>query len=140
MDSLFHNDLATHNEIRHTVLRFLKSAWAFHRGDTTPFPPQWDANAARDGDPVSRRVRAIREPSDTRALDPTSVAACIFRTGRTWLDNGIDCGVLVAAFVRAAVTGAALATSSALNSIPFNACGVAALRRHLRLQYLELAM
>jgi hypothetical protein len=133
MDSLFHNDLATHNEIRHTVLRFLKSAWAFHRGDTTPFPPQWDANAARDGDPVSRRVRAIREPSDTRALDPTAEAAGVFQQ-----DNGIDCGVFVAAFIRAVVTGAA--TSSVLNFIPFNARGVAALRHQLRSQYLELAM
>jgi hypothetical protein len=35
------------------------------------------------------------------------------------LDNGIDCGVLVAVFIRAAVTGAA--TSSVLNFIPLPA-------------------
>jgi hypothetical protein len=62
-------------------------------------------------------------------LPSLNVAACIFKFRR--MDDGIDCGVLVAAFIRAVVTGAA--TSSVLNFIPFNACGVAALRvRHRR--------
>ncbi len=56
------------------------------------------------------------------------------------LDNGIDCGVfkLVAAFIRlgAAVTGAATSSHGVLIFIPFDACGVAALRHHH--PYLEL--